>query len=663
MANQHTNTQLFRNSLKFLFFTYVLFGFACKPALAQSYSSQNKRAIKHFNQAQSHFQKYELEEAIESLQKAIEKDNQFVEAITLMAYIYVDQGKYSKAKEHFYQAIQISSTAIPNNLFFLAELELEDGNYKLAKKYFTQFLSSNPQEGGLINKSKSGLEQIRFAERAIKNPVKFEPVNLGSKINSEYAEYFPALTVDEKTFLFTRRLPDQNSPLGYNEDFYISKKVNGEWKTSVNLTPINTPMNEGAPSLSADGQVLFFTACELYGNYGENRKGHGSCDLFYSFNNGEKYSKPINLGKPINSNNWETQPSFSSDGKTLYFVRGIRNEKRTKKGDIYVSKLTQENYWSKPEKLSNVINTPKNEESVFIHPDGKTLYFSSDGHTGMGGLDIFISRKDSNGNWQKPINLGYPINTHENENSLLIGAAGKTAYFASDRTGGFGDLDLYSFELYEDIRPIPVSYFTGKIKDKQTNKPIQAKFELIDLSNGEIVIESSSNQLSGEFLISLPTGKEYALNASKKGYLFYSENFKLNKGNSHEPFQKDILMQPIKVGGATILKNIFFETASYELKSNSKAELEKLIRFMQENPEIKIEIGGHTDDVGEDEDNMKLSKNRAQTVVDYLIKHGIEADRLEAKGYGEHEPITENDSERGRAQNRRTEFKIIAVKF
>ena len=269
-------------------------------------------------------------------------------------------------------------------------MELQSGEYELAENYFSRFLKTEPTEPNLINKSRTALDKIEFAKKALNNPVKFEPKNLGPAINSNHAEYFPCLTVDENTILFTRRLPDPNSPQGFNEEFFVAKKINGEWAAAQNLQkPINTQMNEGAPSLSADGQILFFTACEIYGNYGPNRKGAGSCDIFYSTKQGKNWSTPSNLGKPINTNHWETQPSFSADGKTLYFVRGIRGRDGQRNGDIYTSVLSKEGYWSKPELLPKNINTRMNEESVFIHPDGNTLYFSSDGHPGMGGLDIF----------------------------------------------------------------------------------------------------------------------------------------------------------------------------------------------------------------------------------------------------------------------------------
>jgi len=663
MEIKYAITQIFKYSLNKFSLLFVFFlSFAFNQAISQTYTTTDKKAIKKYIEAQAFYQKYDLKSTRISLNEAIERDPKFIEAQTLLAYTYLDQGDYETAKSAFRTCIEIDVNVIPNNLFFLGELELKSGEYELAENRFEQFLSLNEIDPKLESRSRRSLDIIDFAKRAVNNPVPFEPINLGPNINSELSEYFPSITVDQNKILFTRRLINPDSPQGYNEDFYMSIKKNGEWQKAINIQkPINSIMNEGAPTLSADGQLLIFTACELYGNYGGQRKGKGSCDLFYSSYDGKIWTTPINLGSTINTPHWETQPSFSADGKTLYFVRGIRSRTGTKTGDIYVSRLDEKNYWSKPEKLSRTINTPANEESVFIHPDGKTLYFSSDGHIGMGGLDIFVSKLDEEGNWGKPVNLGYPINTFKNENSLLVGADGKIAYFASDRAQGIGELDLYSFELPAQFSPEKVSYFAGKIYDVKTKKPLAANFELIDLESEKVIVQSESNPKSGEFLVTLPSGRNYALNASKDGYLFYSENFALKDNNNNTPFKQDVPMNPIEIGEKIVLKNIFFETAKYDLKAESMVELKKLKSFLNDNSSIKIEISGHTDNVGNENANQILSENRAKTVYNYLIKEGIVETRLSWKGYGANLPISDNDTELGRSKNRRTEFKILDI--
>lgn len=659
MAIKYSVTQIRKYSLIVI---HLLF-WSCQlnQAVAQNYSISDKKAIKLFEQGQTYYQNRNLGLALEELKKAIERTPNFLEAYTLLGYVYLDMRDVEQSKSAFKKAVEIDPLKIPNNLYFLGELHLKDGEYDQAKKYLVHYLNTNPTDGRLEARSKRSLDKAEFGAKAMANPIEFEPVNLGPEINTAYAEYFPCLTVDEATLIFTRRLPFPEAPQGFNEDFFISEKDNTKkWTRARNLgQPINTKNNEGAPSLSADGEILFFTACELYGDYGGGRKGLGSCDIFYTLKEGKNWIKPINLGNNINTGHWETQPSFSADGTTLYFIRGKRDRSGNRTGDIYTSQLNSNGYWSEPIILPPNINTAANEESVFIHPDGKTLYFSSDGHMGMGGLDIFKTERNQDGSWTDPINLGYPLNTHKNENSLLVAASGELAYFASDREEGFGDLDLYQFKLNEKLKPNPVTYFSGRIYDEKSKKNLGAKFELIDLETKELVAESYSNTSTGKFLLSLPYGKEYALNVSKKGYLFYSDNFKLNKGEKNEPFVKNVGLQPIEKGESVVLNNIFFETARYDLKERSEVELKKLFEFLQKNPTVKIEISGHTDNVGSDASNKTLSRNRAEAVKSFLENLGINSERMVAVGYGADRPISSNDTKEGKAKNRRTEFSIL----
>jgi outer membrane protein OmpA-like peptidoglycan-associated protein len=378
---------------------------------------------------------------------------------------------------------------------------------------------------------------------------------------------------------------------------------------------------------------------------------------------GQNWKKPVNLGGPVNSGHWESQPSFSADGSTLYFVRGVKDgDNRVNTGDIYVSHLTEGGYWDTPKKLGPNINTPGDEASVQIHPDGKTLYFSSDGHVGMGGLDIYMSKMNDSGDWGKAMNLGYPINTWGEENSLLVSADGQIAYFASDREGGFGELDLYSFDMPESLQPEPVTYMKGTVYDIDTKKKLEAVFELIDLETNKVAVKSYSNPLSGEFLVSLPVNREYALNVSREGYNFFSENFELKAGSISEPFLKDVPLVPLKVvgpeDGGIVLKNVFFDTDKFDLKPKSKVELNKLADFLKANPELVIELGGHTDNKGSKTHNKTLSQDRAKAVLDFLVTAGVEAKRLSSNGYGDERPIADNETEEGRAMNRRTEYKI-----
>jgi len=311
------------------------------------------------------------------------------------------------------------------------------------------------------------------------------------------------------------------------------------------------------------------------------------CKLFVSERIGKDWTKPVNMGKPINSGHWETQPCFSSDGKTLYFVRGLvkhRERRDPKNQDIYKTEILPNGTWSVPEKLGSNINTPGREESVQIHPDGQTLYFSSDGHTGMGGQDLFMSRVDATGRWGKAINLGYPINTHKDENSLLVSSKGGIALFASDREGGYGDLDLYSFNLPQKYQPIETTFMKGLVYDEETKKPLAAKFQLIDLKTGKIVKAAIANSGSGDFIVALPTNKDFALIAEHEGYLFFSKNYSLDKlKKNKDGFSVNVPMKPIKAGDSFVLENIFFDVNKYDLKPASKTELGKLKKILTEN--------------------------------------------------------------------------------
>jgi outer membrane protein OmpA-like peptidoglycan-associated protein len=512
-------------------------------------------------------------------------------------------------------------------------------------------------------RARLGIENCAFAARAILQPVPFEPKNLGPAVNSADPEYFPCITADDATLIYTRRVKaPEIEYYGMQEDFYVSHRgADGAWQAARPIPTVSTAQyNEGAGTLTPDGRFIIFTKCALEdGSYGGTMRGLGSCDLFISRRVGDRWSPPENLGPPVNSRNWESQPSMSSDGRTLYFVRGVRKGSGISDMDIHVTSLQQDGTWSKPEKLGPQVNTPGQEESVQIHPDGRTLYFSSDGHPGFGGLDIYVSRMQDDGTWGKALNLGYPINTGGDENSLLVSADGEVAYFASDRPGGMGDLDLYGFELYPEARPVAVSFIKGKVTDKSNGQPVEADVELFDLASGKLATAAYSDPKTGEFLVCLPRGRSYALNAGAEGYLFFSKNYDVSVDASAEATDLDVPLSPLTSGSVIALRNIFFNTASFELLPTSNAELDKLATLLKNNPTLRIELGGHTDNVGADAANMVLSDQRANAVRDYVVAKGIDSGRITAKGYGETKPVAANESEEGRALNRRTEVTVL----
>ena len=638
------------------------------------YSSYNKKAIKLYEKAIACYKdispingRGNLIGAEEYLLKSLLKDSTFSEAYILLSQVKVKRGDINSAIFYKEKMMTVNPIIPLVEYFYLAGMHMAIGSYEKCLKNAVRYkksLLADQRYMGRINKM---IENCQFAIEAIKTPVDFDPINLGSSINTELPEYFPSITADDSTFLFTRRVNDLSAPGGRQEDIFVSNRTpNNYWSNSSLVSnAINSEYNEGAPTFSSDGQYIIFVGCETGAKgdyqYGGDRKGYGSCDLFYSQNNGTKWSKPVNLGPKINSKNWETQPSFSSDGKTLYFIRGMtydRQRRNPNNQDIYVTTITENGEWSIPRKLSSKINTPYREESVQIHPDGKTLYFASNGHPGMGGLDIYMSRKLEDDSWSKPINLGYPLNSFVDENSILISPMGNLGYFSSNREGGFGDLDLYSFVLSNEFKPQPITYLKGKIIDAETKSPLTASFQLSDLEKDNVISQMQSKPGNGEFLITVPKSIDFALHAEKEGYMFYSRNIYRDNVNLSKDGFLIIELEKVKPG-TFILENIFFERSKSSLKTSSLFELNKVLKLMQINPDLKIEISGHTDSDGDDNLNLELSINRAKSVVNWLIENNIYKDRLSFKGYGETKPVEENNSITNKAKNRRTELTII----
>lgn len=649
----------------------IVFAFVTLVSLGQrNYTSNDKKAVKYYEDAILALNRNQWDEAASLAQSAIDRDEKFVEPYLILGDYYETKEDYQRGISSYESALAINPNFYPTAYFKMAKYAMLLEEYEKAADYIDTYFSYDNRRSSLEEAAKIMQRNAIFAKEAIKLKVPFNPRNLGPGVNSELDEYYPALTADDEQLLFTRKIPDSrvrgigNNP-GMQEDFYISLRDSAKniWKTASGLAgDINTEYNEGAPTITADGKTMVFTACELYGdlNYGEGRMGFGSCDLFIAFKENGIWSSPKNLGKSVNSASWETQPSLSADGRILFFIRGSRDRNyQIKNMEIMFSVKDQNGNWSNAVAMPPPINTPGNESSVHIHPDGQTLYFASTGHPGFGGEDLFVTRIGANGEWTEPENLGYPINTSKNENSLLVSSKGEIAYFASNREGGKGGLDLYQFFLPESLRPVPVSFTKGYVYDIETKKPLDANFRLVDLNTGDLIVESKSDK-RGEFLVTLPSNRDYALEVDKDGYLFHSENFSLKENpDAAEPKYLNIGMSPVKAGESVVLRNIFFESGKYDLKKESDVELKKLLSFLQQNASLKVEIAGHTDNVGEEDDNLLLSTNRAKSVYTYLIVNGIPSSRISYKGYGESQPVATNDTEEGRAQNRRTVFTVL----
>lgn len=638
----------------------------------QQYSTSSGRAAENLEQALRNYRIKEYDKALENISDALDRDDEFIEAYIVRGQVYEAREDDSLALDSYKKAIGIDPDFFPKVLYSAGLLGLRMGKYSQAKDYFNRFIDKDGVGPIFVEKANKQIRSCNFALEQLKDPVPFDPINLGEQINSKYDEYWPSISADGRTLVFTRLIPREDMDEverkmkqmdesrrkfleslvhKHQEDFFISHRKDTGWTKARNLgSPINTKYNEGAQSLSADGKTMYFSACNKEG-------GEGGCDIYYANFNETGWSNAVNLGPPVNTKHWESQPSISPDGETLYFTSNRDNGKGKK--DLWKSTRQSDGSWSKPVNLGDSINTSEDEVAPFIHMDNETLYFASDGWPGMGNLDLFRTRKKGEGSWTEPENLGYPINTHESEFGFIVNAEGSDAFYASNRQKAKGK-DIFRFRLYPNVRPVPSSYMKGNVYDAETGEDLRAKFELISLDSGNVVMESYSDEASGEFIVCIPSNNNYVLNVSKKGYLFYSDNFTL-KGihEVEEPFKKDVPLNPVKEGEKIVLRNIFYATDSFNLKSESKVELNKLYQFLKDNSGLKIEISGHTDSIGTEQYNMELSRKRARSVYNYLVEKGIHAERLSYVGYGESKPVATNETEEGRAKNRRTEIKIL----
>lgn len=516
----------------------------------------------------------------------------------------------------------------------------------------------------------------------VKNPQRVFIDNIGKTVNSADPEYTPIISADESVMFFTSRRStttgggkDQDNQ--YFEDLYKTELVNGAWSTPVNMgKPVNSEDHDATAGLSPDGQRLYV--------YRPTKGG----DIYESILKGTMWSEPERMNKNINSDGHESSVSLSGDGKKLYFISDKKEEGSVGNRDIWVSTMDEKGKWGKSVNMGPSVNTMYGEEGVFVHPDGKTIYFSSQGFKTMGGYDVFKIVFE-NGKWSEPINLGYPINGPDDDVFFVISASGKHGYFASNKSDGMGEKDIYKITFLGPEKPLAISnednllagrtapvkqvqpqqtvpiatanvtILKGTITDVNTKKPLGATIEIVDNSRNEVVATFTANTATGKYLAVLPSGKNYGIAVKMDGYLFHSENFDIPLAANYQEIVKDVEMQPIVVGSTIVLKNVFFDYNKATLKPESYIELDRVVKLLNDNPSMRIELSGHTDNRGTEEYNQKLSEDRAKSCVDYLTSKGIAPSRLEYKGYGESKPINPNNTEEGWAENRRTEFKII----
>jgi outer membrane protein OmpA-like peptidoglycan-associated protein/tetratricopeptide (TPR) repeat protein len=615
------------------------------------------RSQERFTEALNNYYQGDLEKASEIVIKLIEKHENFLEGYLLLGDILMERRAYDDAVQTYQEVISIDPDYSKRFLMILGNAQYSAQEYSDAAATYQSALDWEelaPKQAEVAHKR---LESSLFRHEQLNNPLPFNPVNLGPLVNSIHDEYVNALNPEETRLFLTRKELDDTpgSYRRYREEFYYNDLNDTTWGPGILLdqnSPLELDGDAGAMTVSVDGKTMYFVSC-FRGD------GQGSCDLYRSIKKDNTWQRPVNLGYKVNSEVWDSQPSLSPDGRTLYFASTRGN--RVGKSDLWMMERDSAGNWGEPVNMGKPVNTAGSEMAPFIHFDNQTLYFASDGHTGMGGLDIFMTRKDTAGHFtQKVVNIGYPVNNSDNDITIIVNARGDKGYISAERGEGIGGYDIYAFVLPEKIRPMPSTYMKGIISDAVTGERLKARFELIDLQTERVVMDASS-AADGSFLICIPSGKNYGLNVSKKGYIFYSEHFRLEGFNSAvDPFIKDIFMEPVDKGSTTILKNVFFDFDRYDLKPESYPELKRLISFLAENPSVSVEIGGHTDNTGSDGYNQALSENRAKTVVNYLVSNGIDDDRLSYKGYGASEPIASNNTEEGRAMNRRTTVEVLS---
>jgi flagellar motor protein MotB/tetratricopeptide (TPR) repeat protein len=641
--------------MKYIFsiFIFVIYNALSQVSYSQALHTSSNKAARMYRDGVSAYDFLDFKKAEVYFNEAISIDKKFFEAYMMLGELMAKQSRFSEASLNYRSAVKIDSLFFKPVFFNLANAEMLSGDYFNALVHFKVYLV---QEGmSAANKAIAAfrIKNCEFALIAIRKPVPFNPVTVGQGINTRDDEYWPSITADGQTMMFTRQVNLNNNPdfpgLA-QEDFYVSYFSADAWQKAFNAgAPLNTNQNEGAQTISSNGNYMFFTACNRQG-------GIGNCDIYFSALTNGRWSEPSNLGYPVNTKQWESTPSISADGKTLFFSSSRTGGFGGK--DLWLSRLNGKNQWTEPVNLGDKINTEGDEMSPFIHFDGKTLYFASNGRIGMGGFDLYITRMKTDSSWTTPQNLGYPINTYNDEMGLIIESGGQNAYFSSIRDKSKGK-DIFYFNLYESVRPNPVSYMKGKVYDKETGKLLKADYELINLSTGKVIIKNITDE-TGNFLVCLPSGYNYGINVSKPGYLFYSENFMFEGMHTvSEPYIKKIVLNPTKVGEKMLLSNVFYEVDSWQLKKESMSELNNLVALLSENKKLVMEIGGYTDSTGSEQYNLSLSEKRALSVVNYLIKQGISSNRLKYKGYGNTSPLGDNVTIEGRKLNRRTEAKVL----
>jgi len=620
----------------------------------------NAKARALLEKAQQQTKERDFVKAIETLNQLNQKFPSFGDPYLLKGSLFKALGDNRNAFVAYREGLSrvTPDMSHASEYQLLGDLGLSYGEYQTALDAYRQLMKVAPKTQRNMDKSVRQMRNCEFALEALKRPTGEPPVALSAPLNAFKFQYFPALTADNRFLLFTGR-PASSS----GEDLYVSRQnKDGGFGEPMPISPaINTTYNEGAGTISGDGKTLVFASCD-------RPRSIGNCDLYISYRTGNNWSPPQNLGIAVNSPEWDSQPSLSADGRTLYFTSTRRGGQGQE--DIYVSRLLPTGMWSTAQNLGKPVNTPGKDMAPFIHASTTTLYYVTDGLVGMGGLDVYRSEQTAAGGWGEPRNLGYPLNTFENEASLFITSDNQRGFCsrtrATDEPAAGSRLmrerpvELFGFNVPPPVKARETSTYTqGRVFDINTKKPLKAEVKLYDLDTDVLTQFVTSDPEYGDYTVVLNEGHHYAMYASAEKYLLKSMSFDYSNQHTFNPLTLDIYLEPVRSGRTMVLNNLFFDTNKYDLKPQSRTELNRLIEFLQKYRDVQIQVSGYTDNVGAPEANLLLSQQRAQAVVEYLSGHGISVTRLRSKGYGEGHPLAPNDTEAHRQLNRRIELHIL----
>ena len=635
-------------------------------------SPASKKAENLYKDAIVYFNNLEFSSALEHLYKALELSPDYKDARLMLIQTYLKGGKELdpvfelKIYEHYLYLFNRDSVQNADIAYELVKLIIRypsiisevRKDFTLPLRNIQRFLSSylafiKPDDSNknMVNYYLNETKKLLYS---VVNPRNYVTTPLSENINTNHSEYFPSITADDSILLFTRRFVTEDGSLG-DEDFYLSEIKNKKWQTAKVISDLRTNQNEGASTISPDGKTVIFSRCNSEDSYGK-------CDLYISNKTAVHWSAPQNLGPAINSSYWDSQPSLSADGNMLYFSSdrpgGYGQE------DIYVSMKDTNGIWQNPVNLGPSINTSGRDTDPFIHASGADLYFTSDGWISLGGFDIYKTTLTNDSIWSFPKNLGYPLNTVNHEKGIIVSANGAGGFYYGQHPSpeGKGFMDIYSFTMDNDFRPVPASYIKGIVTDEKGKKILSADIRIVNLDKPWQITNTTSDSVNGDFLVTLTEGFPYAFYVDKQGYILKSFHYDYTKPGKNRSKNLKLKLEPAKQGKFIVFNNIFFNFNSADLLPKSLIELREMKRYLIRHPKLKIEVLGHTCDVGTDSYNQELSERRANSVEQWLVKHTISSERLSYKGYGKKRPLFPNVSEENRQFNRRTEFRIVDVK-